>query len=142
MRPVQGHRRFILLFTILSLAVILAFISSNKETTETAVPTAAPLVAATPAPRIFVTHTIANPGQLPLRATIQIRPDVSGFDEMSIFIDAGSGYETFTCKSLPCEVARNYTQPGIVKYYAVGKSAVTVTDPAGAPEAYKSFKVG
>ena len=78
---------------------------------------------------------------MPLKATIQIRPDVSRFDEMSIFIDAGNGYETFICISLPCEVTRNYTQ-GIVKYYAVGKSQEgNATDPAGAPQAYKSFGV-
>lgn len=133
------------ILVLATIVLMFSFTSKSQQPVTTAgsksIPTTISAITAPP-PKVFVTHTIVNPGQLPLRVTIQAR-DATNFDEIEIFIDAGNGYEKITCKSLPCDAPRNYTQPGIVKYYAVVKSKDGAgIDPAGAPASYKSFRVG
>lgn len=133
------------------IAVIVIIITLSGESPPTLpvqgpapAPKQTPTPMPTPKPTIFVTHTIVNPGQLPLRATILARDDLTAnFDAIELFIDSSGGYEKTVCKSLPCRVDRNYTQPGTVKYYATAtKGGESASDPADAPRAYKSFRVG
>lgn len=136
----KNYNRYIILTVLLLLVVavilLVDFGTGKEKSTNMPTPTA-PTNS-----KILVTHMIENPGQIPLRVTLQATTD-EDIVELSIVIDDGITKQSIACTISPCKTERIFTSSGIVKYYAFAKARTgeIFSDPSNAPSEYKRFNV-